>query len=81
MDMNKMIGLIIGVTVSIIIFVSVLAPTIYQATQSAGVDPDSGDPLPALLDDPTWITLVGVCGTLAIIAILMMVVRALGNKA
>ena len=67
MEMNKMIGMIISVTVSIIIFVSVLAPTVTSAESSEYVD-------------GTTATLIGVCGTLAIIAILMMVVRALGNK-
>ena len=75
--MNKMIGLIIAITVSIIIFVSVLAPTIYTAT----TDPDGEGEETAPITDPTWVTLIAVCGTLTIIAILMMVVRALGNKA
>ena len=37
MELNKMIGMIIAVTVSIIIFVSVLVPTITNAT--TGDDP------------------------------------------
>ncbi len=69
MDMSKMVALIIGVTVSIVIFVSVLVPVINDYTQG---------------DDPvitgTNATLIIVCGTLTIIAILMMVVRALGSK-
>lgn len=70
MDMSKMVGLIVAVTVSIIVFVSVLVPIISDATGEGG----------ALANDPTWATLVTVCGTLTIIAILMLVVRALGNK-
>lgn len=69
MDMNKMIGMIIAVTVSIILFVSVLVPTITDATKSGG----------ALDGQTTWITLITVCGTLTIIAILMVVVRSLGK--
>lgn len=70
MELNKMIGMIIAVTVSIIIFVSVLVPTITNAT--TGDDP--------LIDDPTWATLITVCGTLTVIAILMVVVRSLGKN-
>lgn len=69
MDMNKMIGLIIAITVSIIVFVSVLAPVIANATGESSTL------------DTTSKTLIGVCGTLTIIAILMLVVRSLGNKA
>lgn len=70
MNMNKMIGMIIGVTVSIILFVSVLVPTITDATKTGGV----------LDGNSTWATLVTVCGTLAVIAILMIVVRSLGGR-
>jgi len=70
MEMNKMIAMIITITVSIIIFVSVLVPTITDATKEGG----------ALAGNDTWITLVIVCGTLTIIAILMVAVRALGKK-
>lgn len=69
MNMNKMIGMIIGVTVSIIVFVSVLVPTITDATKDGGT----------LDGNTTWITLVTVCGTLTVIAILMIVVRSLGR--
>ncbi len=70
MDMSKMVGLIVAVTVSIIVFVSVLVPIIADATASGG----------ALANFSTWATLVTVCGTLTVIAILMIVVRSLGNK-
>lgn len=76
MEMSKMVALIIGVTVSIVIFVSVLAPVIIQYTTNTGT---SEDPVYAV-DDPTLRTLIIVCGTLTVIAILMMVVRALGNR-
>ena len=69
MNMNKMVGMIVAVTVSIILFVSVLAPTILDATKEGG----------PLAGETTWITLVAVCGTLTIIAILMVVVRSLGS--
>lgn len=69
MNMNKMVGMIIAVTVSIILFVSVLAPTIIDATKDGG----------PLDGQTTWITLVAVCGTLSIIAILMVVVKSLGS--
>jgi len=70
MNMNKMVGLIIAVTVSIILFVSVLAPTLVDATAEGG----------PLEGQTTWITLVMVCGTLTVIAILMVVVRSLGGR-
>ena len=70
MKMNAMIGMIIGVTVSIIVFVSVLVPTITDATAEGG----------SLAGNSTWITLVTVCGTLTVIAILMIVVRSLGRS-
>ena len=71
MDMSKMVGLIVAVTVSIIVFVSVLVPIISDATGTNGT---------LTGDFATWGTLVTVCGTLTIIAILMIVVRNLGNK-
>lgn len=70
MDMGKMIGVIITITVSIIIFVAVLVPVITDATAAGG----------PLAGNSTWITLVGVVGTLTIIAILMVVVRTLGKS-
>lgn len=70
MEMNKMIGMIIAVTVSIIVFVSVLVPTVTDATKEGG----------ALAGNSTWATLVTVCGTLAVISILMLVVRSLGKN-
>lgn len=69
MEIKSMIGTIIGVTVSLIVFTAVLVPTITSATGEGG----------ALASDATMTTLVTVCGTLTIIAILMMVVRALKN--
>lgn len=65
-----MVSVIITVTVAIILFVAVLAPVIGDATAEGG--PLSGN--------ATWITLVGVVGTLTIISIVMIVVRTLGNK-
>ena len=76
MDMSKMVALIIGVTVSIVIFVSVLVPVIIQYTTNTGT---TENPVYAV-DDPTLRTLITVCGTLTVIAILMMVVRVLGKK-
>lgn len=70
MDMNRMVGMIVAVAVSIILFVSVLVPTITSATAEGG----------ALEGQTTWITLITVCGTLTIIAILMVVVRSLGKS-
>ena len=70
MDMKTMVGMIVGITVTIIIFVSVLAPVIIDATAAEG----------PLAGETTWITLVAVVGTLTIIAILMVVVRSLGGK-
>lgn len=70
MDMGKMVGIIITITVAIIIFVAVLVPVISDATADGG----------PLDGNATWITLVTVCGTLTIIAILMVVVRALGKS-
>lgn len=69
MEMKTMVGMIVGVTIAIIIFVSVLAPVIIDATDAEG----------PLAGETTWITLVAVCGTLTIIAILMVVVRSLGS--
>lgn len=69
MNMKTMVGMIVGVTIAIIIFVSVLAPVIMDATADDG----------PLAGETTWITLVAVCGTLTIIAILMVVVRSLGS--
>ena len=70
MNMKTMVGLIVTVTVAIIIFVSVLAPVVLDATSESG----------PLAGQTTWITLVAVCGTLTIIAILMVVVKSLGGK-
>ena len=69
MEMKSLVGLIVGITVSIIVFVSVLAPVIVDATAEGG----------PLDGQTTWITLVAVCGTLTVIAILMVVVRSLGS--
>jgi hypothetical protein len=68
--MGKMIGLIISVTVSIIVFVAVLVPIVVDATAEGG----------PLANNSTWATLITVCGTLTVIAILMVVVRALGSR-
>lgn len=69
MELKSVIGMIVGVTVSIIIFVSVMVPVILDYTTG---------------DDPavtgTTATLITVCGTLTIIAILMIVVRNLGKS-
>lgn len=71
MDMKSMVGLIITVTVSIILFVAVLLPIITEATSTGALAPSG--------DLATWGTLITVCGTLTIIAILMIVVRSLGK--
>lgn len=71
MELNKMVSLVIGVSVSIILFCAVLAPVIADSTATGG----------PLAGNSTWITLITVCGTLTVIAILMIVVRNLGNKA
>ena len=68
MEMSKVIAMIVGVTVSIIIFVTVLVPIILGYT--TGEDPAVTG---------TNATLITVCGTLTIIAILMLVVRNLGK--
>lgn len=65
-----MVSVIITATVAIILFVAVLAPVIGDATAEGG----------PLAGNATWITLVGVVGTLTIISIVMIVVRTLGNK-
>lgn len=70
MKMASMVSMIIGITVSIIVFTAVLVPTITTATASGG----------ALYGNSTWITLATVCGTLTIIAILMIAVRSLSGK-
>jgi len=78
MEMSKIVALIVGITVSIVIFVSVLVPIINDYTQ---VDTDpSTEGVQPVIGDPTWATLIVVCGTLTIIAILMIVVRSLSNK-
>ena len=69
-DLSKMVGIIIAVVVSIILFVAVLAPVIGDAVADGG----------PLDGNSTWITLVTVCGTLTLIAILMIVVRSLGKS-
>ena len=69
MSMKSIVGIIITVTISIILFVSVLAPVVIDATAEGG----------PLAGNTTWVTLVAVCGTLTIIAILMVVVRSLGS--
>lgn len=76
MEMNKMVGVIVAVTVAIIIFVSVLAPVVISSV----TDPDGEGAGTAPVTDPTWQTLILVCGTLTIIAILMIVVRTLGKS-
>ena len=70
MELKSMVSVIITVTVAIILFVAVLAPVIGDATAEGG----------PLAGNSTWITLVGVVGTLTIIAIVMIVVRTLGTK-
>lgn len=71
-----MVGMIVGITVSIIIFVAVLAPIVIDSI----TDPDGDGPQTAAVTDPTWVTLIAVCGTLTVIAILMVVVRSLGKS-
>ena len=71
MEMSKVIAMIVGVTVSIIIFVTVLTPVILGYTTA----PEGSTPEVT----GTNATLITVCGTLTIIAILMLVVRNLGK--
>ena len=71
-----MVGMIVAVTVAIIIFVSVLAPIVISSV----TDPDGEGTQTAPITDSTWATLIVVCGTLTIIAILMIVVRSLGKS-
>lgn len=72
MELGRMVSLVIVVTVSIILFVAILMPVITEATSSGALAADG--------DFATWGTLIAVCGTLTIIAILMIVVRNLGRQ-
>ena len=77
MELKNMVGMIVGITVCIILFVAVLAPIIATSV----TDPDGEGDGVAPVTDTTWVTLISVCGTLTVIAILMVAVRSLGNKA
>jgi len=70
MDLMKMVYVIIGITISVIIAANVLLPVILDLTNST-----TG----ALKDETMWSTLIILCGTLTIIAIVMMAVRAMGK--
>lgn len=64
MDISRMVYAIIAVVVVVLIVATVLLPTI------SGLN----------LDNPTYTTLFGVVGTLAIIVPVMMAVRLIGGR-
>ena len=70
MDLMKMVYVIIGITISVIICANVLLPVIMDLTGQGG----------ALAGDAMWSTLIILTGTLTIIAIVMMAVRAMGKS-
>ena len=71
MDLMRMVYVIIGITISVIIAANVLLPVILDLTNSStGI----------LKDDAMWSTLIILTGTLTIIAIVMMAVRAMGRS-
>ena len=71
MDLMKMVYVIIGITISVIIAANVLLPVILDLT-----NPSTG----ILKDEAMWTTLIILTGTLTIIAIVMMAVRAMGRS-
>ena len=71
MDLMKMVYVIIGITISVIIAANVLLPVILDLT-----NPTTG----ILKDEAMWTTLIILTGTLTIIAIVMMAVRAMGRS-
>lgn len=67
MDITKMVYAIIGITVGVIVIATVLLPEIAEVTADGG---------PA----ESYATLLGVVGTLSIIAIVMIAVRLMGGS-
>ena len=70
MDMMRMVYVIIGITISVIIAANVLLPVILDLTKEGGI----------LADNAMWSTLIILTGTLTIIAIVMLAVRAMGKS-
>lgn len=70
MDLMKMVYVIIGITISVIIAANVLLPVIMDLTGEGGI----------LADNAMWTTLIILVGTLTIIAIVMMAVRAMSKS-
>ena len=66
----RMVYVIIGITISVIIAANVLLPVIDDLTGDGG----------ELADNSMWSTLVILTGTLTIIAIVLMAVRAMSTK-
>lgn len=64
MEISSIVYGIIGIVVAVIVIASVLIPTI-EGLQ---------------LDNQTYVTLLGVVGTLAIIVPIMLAVRMIGGK-
>lgn len=64
MKVESIVAAIIGLTVSVIVVATVLLPTINDLS----------------ITDTTQKTLIGVVGTLAILAVVMMAVRMLSDK-
>lgn len=67
MDITKMVYAIIGITVGVIVIATVLLPEISEVTAENGPAED-------------YATLLGVVGTLSIIAIVMIAVRLMGGS-
>lgn len=70
MDLMKMVYIIIGITIAVIIAANVLLPVITDLTKEGG----------ALANNTMWSTLIILVGTLTIIAIVMMAVRAMSKS-
>ena len=67
MDVTKMVYAIIGITVGVIVIATVLLPEIAEVTAEGQAAAD-------------YKTLLGVVGTLSIIAIVMIAVRLMGGS-
>lgn len=67
MDTTKLVMAIISITVGIIIIATVLLPTIASATAE-------GEPA------AEYATLLGVVGTMVIVAVVMLAVRLMGGR-
>lgn len=70
MNLMSMVFTIIGITIAVIIAANVLLPVLLDLTASDG----------PLKDETMWTTLLILTGTLTIIAIVMMAVRAMGRS-